>query len=205
MRYVQLVIEILRLEKNLNKETLMEDLDTIQKQISRVFKLTETFQKYSSKRNLTKKSIDRQITNSLSFFEQRLISNKIEVNYDKPEERIGAIEFSEELSIVIENLISNSIDALSENKDGIIKIRMLLEDTKLVLLFSDNGHGVSDEDKDKIFTPLFTTKGPGKGTGLGLWLCYTIVKENLNGEIRIVDSEPNLNTTFRISLPIGGD
>lgn len=202
---VQLVIENLRLEKNLNKETLMEDLDTIQKQISRVFKLTETFQKYSSKRNLTKKSIDRQITNSLSFFEQRLISNKIEVNYDKPEERIGAIEVSEELSIVIENLISNSIDALSENKDGIIKIRMLLEDTKLVLLFSDNGHGVSDEDKDKIFTPLFTTKGPGKGTGLGLWLCYTIVKENLNGEIRIVDSEPNLNTTFRISLPIGGD
>jgi signal transduction histidine kinase len=202
---VQLVIENLRIEKNLNKEMLMEDLDTIQKQISRVFKLTETFQKYSSKRNLTKKSIDSQITNSLSFFEQRLISNKIEVNYEKPEVHIAQIESLEELSIVIENLISNSIDALSENKDGIIKIRMLLEDTKLVLLFSDNGHGVSDEDKDKIFTPLFTTKGPGKGTGLGLWLCYTIVKENLNGEIRIVDSEPNLNTTFRISLPIGGD
>ncbi|MBL0265671.1 MAG: HAMP domain-containing histidine kinase [Leptospiraceae bacterium] len=123
---IQLVIENLRMEKNLTKEVLLEDLDKIQTQISRIYKLTETFQKFSAQKNLTKKSIDTQITNSLYFFEQRLLSNKIEVNYDKPEESIGAIEFSEELSIVIENLISNAIDALKGNPDAKIGIRINL-------------------------------------------------------------------------------
>ncbi|MBK8397887.1 MAG: HAMP domain-containing histidine kinase [Leptospiraceae bacterium] len=201
---IQLIIENLRTGKILNQEVLIEKLNKIQTQVSRIFKLTETFQKFSSDRNLTKKSINRQLTDSLSFFEQRLLSNKIEVNYEKPEKSIGEIEFSEEFSIVIENLISNSIDALSESNDAIIKIRMALEGNKLLLVFSDNGHGISEEDRNKIFTPLFTTKGPGKGTGLGLWLCYTIVKENLKGDIR-VDSELNQGTSFTISLPIGGD
>jgi len=201
---IQLVIENLRMEKNLSKEVLAEDLDKIQIQISRIFKLTETFQKYSSKKNLTTKSIHSQITNAITFFEQRLLSNKIEVNYEKPEERIGAIEFSEELAIVIENLISNSIDALAENTDAIIKIKISLADNKLYLLFSDNGQGITKEHLSEVFTPLFTTKGPGKGTGLGLWLCYTIVKDNLKGDIR-VDSELNQGTTFTISLPVGGD
>lgn len=201
---IQLVIENLRMEKNLTKEVLLEDLDKIQTQISRIYKLTETFQKFSAQKNLTKKSIDTQITNSLYFFEQRLLSNKIEVNYDKPEESIGAIEFSEELSIVIENLISNAIDALKGNPDAKIGIRINLANDKLEIKFSDNGHGIPQESIKEIFTPLYTTKGPGQGTGLGLWLCYTIVKDNLKGDIR-VDSPPNEGTTFTILLPIDGD
>jgi signal transduction histidine kinase len=201
---IQLVIENLRMEKNLSKEVLLEDLDKIQTQISRIYKLTETFQKFSAQKNLTKKSIDTQITNSLYFFEQRLLSNKIEVNYDKPEESIGAIEFSEELSIVIENLISNAIDALKGNPDAKIGIRINLANDKLEIKFSDNGHGIPQESIKEIFTPLYTTKGPGQGTGLGLWLCYTIVKDNLKGDIR-VDSPPNEGTTFTILLPIDGD
>jgi signal transduction histidine kinase len=201
---IQLVIENLRMEKNLSKEVLLEDLDKIQMQISRIYKLTETFQKFSAQRNLSKKSIDTQITNSLYFFEQRLLSNKIEVNYDKPEKRIGAIEFSEELSIVIENLISNAIDALKGNIDAKISIKINSINNRLDILFSDNGHGIPEENIKEIFTPLYTTKGPGQGTGLGLWLCYTIIKDNLKGDIR-VDSQPNEGTTFTILLPIDGD
>lgn len=201
---IQLVIENLRMEKNLTKEVLLEDLDKIQTQISRIYKLTETFQKFSAQKNLSKKSIDTQITNSLYFFEQRLLSNKIEVNYDKPEERIGGIEFSEELSIVIENLISNAIDALKGNKDAKISIKINSIHSRLDIVFSDNGHGIPQESIKEIFTPLYTTKGPGQGTGLGLWLCYTIIKDNLKGDIR-VDSQPNEGTTFTILLPIDGD
>ncbi|MBP9889719.1 MAG: HAMP domain-containing histidine kinase [Leptospiraceae bacterium] len=201
---IQLVIENLRLEKNLTKETLAQDLDKIQTQISRILKLTETFQKYSTKKNLATKSIDSLIVNAIAFFEQRLISNKIEVNYDKPEEQIAEIQFSEELSIVIENLLSNAIDALTGNKDAKISIKLNSIHNRLDIVFSDNGHGIPQESIKEIFTPLYTTKGPGQGTGLGLWLCYTIVKDNLKGDIR-VDSPPNGWTTFTISLPIGGD
>ncbi len=201
---IQLVIENMRIEKNLNKEVLLKDLDKIQTQISRIYKLTETFQKFSTGKNLTKKSIDFQITNSLYFFEQRLLSNKILINYEKPKKQIGDIEFSEELSIVFENLISNSIDALKANKDATIRIKINLMDTELSIKFSDNGHGILEEDKKNIFTPLFTTKGPGQGTGLGLWLCHKIVNENLKGNIT-VDSLPSEWTTFTISLPVSGD
>ena len=63
----------------------------------------------------------------------------------------------------------------------------------------DNGQGVPNEIKDKIFQPFFTTKPTGKGTGLGLSLSYDIINAH-GGEI-LVDSEEGKGTTFTISIP----
>jgi signal transduction histidine kinase len=70
----------------------------------------------------------------------------------------------------------------------------------LLIAITDNGPGIPDEIKDKIFQPFFTTKDTGKGTGLGLSLAYDIVKAH-GGEI-IVESKSNVGTTFVIKLPI---
>ena len=64
---------------------------------------------------------------------------------------------------------------------------------------SDNGPGIPDKIKDKIFQPFFTTKPTGEGTGLGLSLSYDIVKAN-GGEIKVI-SEVGIGTTFLIELP----
>ena len=65
---------------------------------------------------------------------------------------------------------------------------------------SDNGPGIPDAIKDKIFQPFFTTKPAGQGTGLGLSLSYDIVKAH-GGEIK-VKSHVGEGTTFSIQLPI---
>ncbi|SMD42843.1 His Kinase A (phospho-acceptor) domain-containing protein [Aquiflexum balticum DSM 16537] len=68
---------------------------------------------------------------------------------------------------------------------------------------SDNGPGIPDKIKDKIFQPFFTTKPTGEGTGLGLSLSYDIIKAN-GGEIKVI-SEVGKGTTFVIELPAQGD
>ncbi|MDO8967745.1 MAG: ATP-binding protein [Algoriphagus sp.] len=65
---------------------------------------------------------------------------------------------------------------------------------------SENGPGIPDSIKDKIFQPFFTTKPTGQGTGLGLSLSYDIVKVH-GGEIH-VESKPGKLTTFEILLPM---
>jgi two-component system NtrC family sensor kinase len=64
----------------------------------------------------------------------------------------------------------------------------------------DNGTGISATVKEKIFQPFFTTKGPGLGIGLGLFLSYDIVKAH-GGEIR-VESEEGMGSEFVVILPV---
>lgn len=79
---------------------------------------------------------------------------------------------------------------ISENKVALIQI-----------IISDNGTGIPDELKPKIFQPFFTTKPTGQGTGLGLSLSYDIVTKAHNGEIE-VDSKEGIGTSFIIKLPL---
>ena len=75
----------------------------------------------------------------------------------------------------------------------------LSPDSWTTLEVIDTGVGMTKEVQDHIFEPFFTTKAEGKGTGLGLATCYSIVKEN-GGRIT-VDSQPDQGATFRVSLP----
>jgi signal transduction histidine kinase len=63
----------------------------------------------------------------------------------------------------------------------------------------DNGTGISLEDQKKIFAPFFTTKAPGKGTGLGLYVCYGII-QGMGGTME-VESQRGVGTTFTLHLP----
>ena len=65
----------------------------------------------------------------------------------------------------------------------------------------DNGNGMSNSVKEKIFQPFFTTKPTGQGTGLGLSMSYDIITKGHGGELK-VESAENQGTTFIISLPI---
>jgi two-component system NtrC family sensor kinase len=64
---------------------------------------------------------------------------------------------------------------------------------------TDNGAGISPENIKKVFTPFFTTKPPGPGTGLGLSVCYGIV-DSMGGRME-VESEKRVGTTFVVYLP----
>ncbi len=107
-----------------------------------------------------------------------------------------------ELNQVFLNLLLNSADAIAETgKHGIIKVSTTRNGSELVVRISDNGTGIPEENKDKIFTPFFTTKGVGKGTGQGLPFSYRIIVERHKGRLYF-DSRVGKGTTFYIHLPI---
>lgn len=106
------------------------------------------------------------------------------------------------LTQVFTNLISNAKDALVEAKrnPGTIMITVEKHDEELIILHTDNGTGIPKDKMPKLFTPFFTTKGYGKGTGLGLPVVYGIIKMH-RGKIT-VDSVFGESTTFKIILPL---
>ncbi len=105
-----------------------------------------------------------------------------------------------QLQEIFLNLLGNSIQALKAQGAGKIKLSTKSKKGKVRIQVRDNGPGISEEIKDRLFDPFVTTKPPGQGTGLGLSICYGIVKR-YDGEIR-VESKPGKGATFTVILPV---
>lgn len=119
------------------------------------------------------------------------IPNNISITL--PENDFSLIANRIQLEAAFSNILSNSIDAIGEN-GGNITIRVRTEENNLILEFEDSGSGISIENLDKIFDPLFTTKQ--QGTGLGLASVKSII--DVHGGTISVKSPP---TIFTIKLP----
>lgn len=74
------------------------------------------------------------------------------------------------------------------------------ENGMLLMRYSDNGKGMTEEERSRIFEPFYTTKRTQGGTGLGLYIVYNLVTQRLHGCIEC-DSTPNEGTSFLIQLP----
>ena len=120
---------------------------------------------------------------------------------------------SEQLRQVFMNLIINAADAISKSNNisngkiiisseitEYVKADSTKESSYLKIEFKDNGHGISKKDLDNIFDPFFTTKEPGKGTGLGLFVCFTII-EKYGGTIK-ASSEDGCGSKIIIYFPL---
>jgi signal transduction histidine kinase len=105
---------------------------------------------------------------------------------------------AQKLNQVFMNLLMNAAQAIPEK--GVVTIRTRAEGRNVLVSISDTGAGIPPENLTRIFDPFFTTKPVGQGTGLGLHLCYGIVRQH-NGEIR-VESKPGLGATFTVVLPL---
>lgn len=112
-----------------------------------------------------------------------------------------------EFNQVILNLIVNAAHAISdvstgENSMGEIRIATRSEKNWVVVEVSDNGSGISEENRKRIFDPFFTTKEVGKGTGQGLAIAWSVIVDKHGGTFG-VESEKGKGTSFIIRLPIG--
>ncbi|MEN8119326.1 MAG: [Fe-Fe] hydrogenase large subunit C-terminal domain-containing protein [Bacteroidota bacterium] len=111
----------------------------------------------------------------------------------------------DQISQVLTNLEKNAVEAMPEG--GKLTVRISEIEDNIQLVVSDTGTGISKENIDKIFTPFFTTKGIGKGTGLGLPLIYGIVKMH-KGRINVKSNDKvekgATGTEFIINIPRNG-
>lgn len=111
---------------------------------------------------------------------------------------------ADQIQQVFVNILLNAVDAIAEKKRASklekISVKSECNGDEVTLIFSDTGPGIKEENITKVFEPFFTTKKEGKGTGLGLWVSYGIVK-SFQGDIKI-KSKVNEGTSFIIKLPI---
>lgn len=165
-------------------------------QIDALTKIANEFSNFAKiqKPVLDKIDIIQIIQNATELFRQ---GNKVKIQLNIPE--ICYINGDkEQLLRVFNNLIKNSTQAISNKDNGVIAISAERIDNNIKIAISDNGNGISEEQKPKIFTPYFTTKSTGSGIGLSM-VKQTIV--NHGGDIYFESSE-GIGTTFFIELPV---
>ncbi|MCX6150117.1 MAG: ATP-binding protein [Ignavibacteriales bacterium] len=124
------------------------------------------------------------------------ISITLHVDIDEPVIQADA----DQIKQVFLNVINNACEALDEIQNKKIEVSIYKSDAYLTVDIKDNGNGIRKENMAKLFTPFFTTKKMGKGTGLGLPITYGIIKMH-RGDIK-VKSEVGDGTTFTIKLPM---
>jgi len=103
---------------------------------------------------------------------------------------------------VLVNLVDNALYAVKDRADGRIEIALRHRRDAVEIAVADNGPGVVAGALDKIFEPFFTTKTVGDGTGLGLWISFSIVREY--GGTLSAGNRPGGGAEFTIRLPRGG-
>jgi PAS domain S-box-containing protein len=144
--------------------------------------------------------IHRVLDDTLQLLEPQLRRSDIEIVRDYAENLPPVHGNSVKLQQVFTNLILNARDSIANGNGRItLATRRGDDDESLLIEVADSGVGIAPEDVAKIYDPFFTTKGVGRGTGLGLAVTYGIVQEH-SGHIN-VSSTPGLGTTFRIMLP----
>jgi two-component system, NtrC family, nitrogen regulation sensor histidine kinase NtrY len=137
-----------------------------------------------------------QIRTTLELFKN---SEKITFRVHWPHEsKIIVYADKEHINSVFSNLIKNGIQSISPERDGLIRINLDIQSNKVIISITDNGTGIPEDLRNKLFTPNFTTKSSGMGLGLSITKKYI---ENAGGRIWF-ESEADKGTTFFVELPL---
>ncbi|MGD9108321.1 MAG: ATP-binding protein [Gammaproteobacteria bacterium] len=144
-------------------------------------------------------AIVKLVDNVLKLLDYKIVKEKIKVNVEFPQDGLEAPIIADSIQQVFLNLVINAIDALKSSENKEIKIYGEYKNDEAVIVISDTGCGIPNENMDKIFQPFFTTKESGKGTGLGLSIVKDIISEH-RGEVTC-ESKVGTGTTFTIHLP----
>jgi PAS domain S-box-containing protein len=186
------------------REDLFKLLDNMEHGATRISSIVTALKEYARKRDKTeskwmdlKAVIDKTVSICHAEIRKTVKSFSIEVPEDLP------VIFGDPEAIeqVLVNLLINAIQA-SDKESSWIRLKVVCEKSPergCLIEVSDNGCGMDEKARDKIFDPFFTTKASSSGTGLGLYICYSLVQA-LDGRIE-VESEPGAGSTFRVVLP----
>ena len=201
----ELIEEIKDLKDEHEFDELMDELDDLIKDINygvtRTIEIVKGLRVFSrlDEEEAKMANINENIDATLTLLKNKT-KNRIKISkyYD---EKMGDIEcYPGQLNQVFMNILNNAIQAIpNDRKDGEITIYTEEEKGQVVIRLKDNGAGIPDDIKSRIWEPFFTTKAVGVGTGLGMSITFGIIEKHA-GKIDL-QSEVGKGTEFVISLP----
>ncbi len=192
------------LRQNMADEQQLQDLDVILRHTRQAQRVLQDLLNFARPKSSSTGQCDAgQVAGSIAeiFSVQAMKKGVTLLSSARPGVALVAMG-ENELEQVLSNLVLNALDAVAENS-GEIFIDVQVEATVAVILVSDNGPGVREENLGRIFDPFFTTKDPGAGTGLGLAIVYGIVTE-AGGAVEVVKDRGTGGARFVVRLPLAG-
>ena len=209
---IKMASEFLEMMIEKNRKIPQQDLYDVIKEVScqvdRSAAIINRLRDFGRKSDFTKEKIflNEPVKGVLEILGRQLNLQNIEVELDLDETIPPILAHNNRLEQVIFNLITNARDALNQKQEleedsanRHIRIRSSKNGERVTLTVSDNGIGIHESLRERIFEAFFTTKEMGEGMGLGLSISYGIVKD-YGGDIDI-ESKEGLGTTFKLSFP----
>jgi len=182
-----------QLPENEQKQSVIEDLDAIEKNIAYINKIVADLQDFARPLNP-----HAETTNLKQVIDDLLSTNDLPTNVkvSVKVETENVVTDSTFINRIMYNLVNNAVQAMPNG--GKLTIHSFKEANDLVIQVKDTGAGIPEAVKDKLFTPMFTTKSKGQGFGL---VVVKRMTESLGGTVTF-DSQEGKGTTFAIRLPI---
>ncbi len=195
------LVQMLRSQQGHLPET-REKLKMISDQITRITQVTKDMTNFASARPAIKEktSINEIVRTALRLASFDTAFQDFDIKTDLTAGLSPVFADEDQLQQVFLNLFLNARDAM--NGGGRLTIKTSENGGEIFVEIADTGTGIAEPDKSMIFDPFFTTKTAGKGTGLGLAVCYNIVVEH-RGRIDVADNKPT-GTKFTVVLPTFG-
>ena len=189
------------MEENVNPEFQQECAQKIYTGIQRASMIIENLLRFAhpaSKQDFKEINLNSLLEETLSLVTNQARIQKIELHAQLPPEPILISAMDALLQQAFMNLLLNAIKAMPDG--GVLGIALGRTNSETWVSISDTGQGIAQADMNNIFDPFYTTAPVGQGSGLGLSICYSIVKQHF-GTIT-VDSEEGQGTNFTVRLPI---
>ncbi|MDD3905367.1 MAG: ATP-binding protein [Candidatus Omnitrophica bacterium] len=186
-----------------NEELLTKAKDIMAKVIHETDRATAITKKLSqfakpAKGDLEIVGIDKEIDDVLGLVDYELKLEKIEIEKRLQENLPNIFVDKKQFQEVLFNLIRNAGQAIGEKGRIIVTARR--EKGKVYIDIKDSGAGIPPDKIKQLFNPFFTTKDPGKGTGLGLFIVRQVIEKN-GGRIRLKETKVGEGTTFTLEFP----
>lgn len=196
---IKMVLEDISEQPEL-KEKQKKSLSLAIKECRRISRLTKNLQVFyrPSSGLVTDVDIHQILEEVLQMCGKKLMLNDIKLTLDFAKEMPKIPIVEDQIKQVFLNIVTNAEEAMAKTA-GNLTIQTRAKDDKVYIIFKDNGHGILSENIGKIFEPFFSTKGDVTGIGLGLSVSYGIIKKH-KGKI-LVESVPNIGSSFTIELP----
>ncbi|WP_341525632.1 PAS domain-containing protein [Nostoc sp. UHCC 0302] len=217
--YPQPLTEIQELAAEIEVEFLIEDLlklfNSMKVGAKRIQEIVLSLRNFSRMDEAEMKEVNiyEGIDSALMILEHRIraTSDRPAIQVIKEYNELPLVEcYAGQLNQVFMNILTNAIDALEEStvqnprllvKPQIHICTQLLKPNQVVIRIADNGAGILEEVKQRLFDPFFSTKPIGKGTGMGLSISYQIISQKHGGTLECV-SQPGNGAEFVITIPL---
>lgn len=206
LNYALTAIQLLKREpvytENQDVQETLDDIDDGMSRIKNIVSDLHTFAHPSHPEKAVQFSIEDAVSTARKFTTHNSEGIEFDVNIEKPDTVTGS---QSHIVQVLVNLLVNAVKSIQEKSDidkGKIKVTGQTENNRYRLAIRDNGVGINDEILSRVFDPFFTTRDVGKGMGMGLSICQSIVEEH-GGSLQ-ARSEHGKWAEFQFDLALAG-